>query len=310
MTTSCTDTKHPYYGEVSELPLEDTLGFFIGDNSFRMRFVSLGEALDFTSAGGMNYVLWNMGKKELVSFVKNWMDEQKPRIEYKEIPSSEISGVSKLVERKREHSYLWNKFNCDEDVELPYIDEKRCSGEKHVETIRDGAGRLRCAHINKRMLRPSFIEVHVTQPGVSSDLGRRDYYEVKPLPSSIPENFEDGEEPVDIPLDEDPDYQAYLKEKEAYDSEEPTEVVVDSCYAIISDKGVNLSLESVLTRLCIDNSFMVNDNKTSVYPFTGFTLANYVKAWHNQKGRKRFFLPRRKFETHRAFPNFMPLSSD
>jgi hypothetical protein len=70
-----------------------------------------------------------------------------------------------------------------------------------------------------------------------------------------------------------------------------------------------LSLEKVLRRLNLSHSFY-GSKDISVYPFSGFTLANYIKAWHGQKGRKRFFMKKHEREFHHAFPDFVPVSSD
>src|SRR3989338_5580115 len=109
MSTSCTDRKHPYYEQVNSLRPEDSVKFFTGENSYRMAHVSLGETLDFTSYGGMNYVVWKMNNRDLVKFVQTWMENQAPKIEYERIPPE--GNVYQLKEKSKEFSYVWNRFS-------------------------------------------------------------------------------------------------------------------------------------------------------------------------------------------------------
>lgn len=81
----------------------------------------------------------------------------------------------------------------------------------------------------------------------------------------------------------------------------------DICYSIISDIGVYLPLERILTRLDVSG---IRDNNYTSFPFSGFSLAGYIKAWHSQEGKRTFFMQGEDFESYRAFPDFRGFTSE
>ena len=202
MATSCTDFSHPFYEELKCLSLEERHKFFTGE---RMKFVSLGEMLDFISIGALNFVSYRLNTKDMVKLTANWMTSNQP-------------------------PYQWNDPRKDPEQKLPRIEHKSCpENEHHVKTIKDLAGRVRCA---------------------------------------------------------DPE-----------------------CYSIISEKEFYLPLEQVLQRL--DCSFkFYNAAHFTAHPFSGFTLAGFVKAWFQQPGDRRLLMPTGREDRYRAFPNFEPMSSE
>lgn len=289
MTTSETDHKHPYYRQISKL--EKPITFFEEDPE-RLAYVSLGEALDFLSAGAMNYVLWpNLEKRAMVRFIETWMKNQKPRIQYDRIPDPKIEGLHTIKEKSREFFYLWNRFHEDFPVSLPFINLQHCTGEGHRGTIKDRLGRIRCLHVEKKKIKPSFsVEYRVGD--------RVDFQDDEPMDPSL-FDYEDcrvSEEELE----------RYEKLKEKYEGENPV-TVLDPCYTIISDVGTNIPLENILYRLDVSGKFS-GPVHYSVYPFSGFELANYVKAWWEQPGEKRLFKGKGVREDYRVFPNFQPVS--
>ena len=235
MTTSVTDSTHPYYDCVSKLNPLEAVNFF-KKHPERMKHVSLGEMLDFTSGGGMNYVFWDMHIKGVVEFVDLWMKNQEPRIHFKRIPVSESSYTFK--EEFREEGYVWNRFGRDFDQSLPFVHMEKCPVEGHQDKGKDVAGRTRC--INR---------LHRDKAGTKSDF----------------------------------------------------------CYTVLDDVGIYLPLENILTRLDVSSS---HDNLNSVFPFSGFSLAGYVKAWYNQTGNKRFFMSPVETENYRVVRDFQFVNSE
>lgn len=293
MTTSCTDTTHPYYEQISKLDFKSVPTFFTGENSFRLAHVSLGEVLDFISFGGMNYVVWRLNQKELTRFIKKWIDSQQPRINLKRIPTSEHSY--RIEEESREYSYVWNRFKNDEEETLPFINLNSCpSDESHIGRIKDQGGKVRCAHVETEWFKPSFLKSYSYSFG-----GPIHFYEEEPEdPSFIDDN---GEKTF---LDE--EMKEYLIQIERFEEEEPSVEVRNSCYSIISDTGRYLSLEMILSRLKVGDG----RDRTIAFPFSGFTLANFVKAWWNQAGERKYFLRKNEEDFFRVYPNFIFHSSE
>ena len=291
MTTSCTDTTHPYYKQISKLDFKSVSTFFTGKNSFRMAHVSLGEALDFISFGGMNYVAWKLNQKGLTHFIKKWIDFQQPRINFKKIPFSEHSY--KIEEESREYFYVWNRFRDEEEEKLPFINFNSCPlDESHKERIKDLSGKVRCAHVEAEWFRPSFLKSYLSEDRIY-------FYEEEPIDPSFIDD--DGEKSfVDEEMDE------YLIQRERFEEEEPSVEVRNPCYSIISDAGKYLSLEMILSRLRVGR----DRDRTIAFPFSGFTLANFAKAWWNQAGEKRYFLRKNEEDSFRIFPNFLLHNSD
>ena len=109
MVTSCTDFDHPFYKKLERLGSKQTANFFLDNSGKNMKYVSLGESLDFISFGFMNGVAYNLSNKEIVKFINTWIKSQEPKIEYERQPTGEHSYT--LKEISREYSYRWNSIN-------------------------------------------------------------------------------------------------------------------------------------------------------------------------------------------------------
>jgi hypothetical protein len=299
MPTLCTDVEHPYYKEMYKIEsLSARPAFFTDKNSCRMRHVSLGEALDLISVGASNYCYWDIAIRQLTDFVKQWIDKQEPRIEYVRVPKGD--GWYRDEEKSREFSYLWNKFHQDSDQELtlPFIHRDSCpAGKGHKRTGKDLDGRVICLHADIKKFRPSYLR------DVTFSDEECHFWEEEPNEPVFEESDYDGNGEL-IPKAQ-KRQEKHMEEKERYANEESTERVVYPCLAIISEKGTYLPLEKVLRRLNVFDK----DNGCA-FPFSGFTLAGYVKAWWNQKGEKGFYMPEREVDSYKAFPGFVPVSSE
>jgi len=153
MTTSCTDTNHPLYKKIIKLDSAEQIAFF-KDNAKNMQKGTLGEILDFSSFGMSNCVAWNMDPKEMVGFIKEWIDAQ--------------------------DKYSWNTKDKQEKVILPYMNLGECSNGGHKETIKDVGGKLRCRHmVSKRNICYNIISDENTNLSLDSVINRlnvnRDY---------------------------------------------------------------------------------------------------------------------------------------
>jgi len=307
MTTSCTDPEHPYYKQILKLKPQDRIDFFMEKSCSRMKYVSLGESLDFICRGAaMNCVHWGLDSKGLARFIQNWMNVQEPRIEYEHVPIEGTKGGYRVEEKKREYQYLWNKFQDDFDNVLPWINYNSCPRDKSHKGVLKQGNIIRCAHVENHFFKPSFIQNDGEFPDKFSGFLRTSFYEREP---SLNDNL--------VLLEfEDERYSPEMSEKEfqknerlvaLFNSEKPTAMVVDPCYAIISDKGSYLPLEAVLSRVNVNESLNGNG---SLFPFSGFTMASYAKAWYNQPGERVFFSPAGKADGYKVIKNFQPISSD
>jgi hypothetical protein len=298
MATSCTDFDHPYYKEIENKNDRQRYEFFTEDNAKRMKFVSLGEGFDFISHGGGNYVGYNHTSRAIMSFIKSWIEAQRPKIDYERIELGNNSYTYK--ETGREHFYLWNKFHLQHDIpELPRINYDVCPlDSNHNELILDRGGRLRCAHQRSLIIKPSFTKLGINE-GLGTGTKKYDFYEDEPMqPRSYDENGEEDTDPDD--------YKEYLEKQAKFDNEEPA-IVTDTCYAIVKEpKKMSLPLEIILNRL--NCSY---DKKYTLYPFSGFTLASFVQAWWEQPGDKKYIGNQTSgIELYKAFPKFTPISTD
>jgi hypothetical protein len=301
MATSCTDNTHPYYQELSKIEsLAGYVKFFRENDCQRMKHVSLGEALDFVSGGGMNYVAWGLSVKGMVQFIDDWMKAQEPRVEYERIPDPKIKGVYTVKEKSREFGYLWNKFHRTEKEELPYIKHEKCPRDKHHSGILvDMGGITRCSHLKTEKMRPSFIEELREYFDEFSMMKRTVFHEDKPLDPS----YQDDEDEIRGP---EPEHSLFLEREKLWDNEEQTVDVRDPCYAIISDKGNYLPLEVVLSRISVGRE----SSNQIAFPFSGFTIANFVASWYAQPGKRQLFQPESQKDHYRVILNFNFVSSD
>jgi hypothetical protein len=262
-----------------------------------MKFVSLGEAFDFISAGGGNFVGYCHGNKELTEFAKTWIEKQEPRIDWKLIETNK--PFYSWEETGREYFYMWNKFQRGErNLELPRINYETCHlNEKHKKILLDRGGRLRCAHQSICEIRPSFTNISISE-GIGTGMREYDFIEDKP---EEPGYYDDE----DLWTEDEEEYPKYLIEKEKYDNEKPVSVV-QTCYSIIKEPiGFYLPLETVLERLNCSQ----DPKRDTIHPFTGFTLAEYVKAWFNQPGEKKYWKGN-GINFYKEFKNFVPIGTD
>ena len=297
MGTCETDSDHPYYEQLSGKSSKKCYEFFMQDNAKRMKFVSLGEAFDFISSGGGNYVGYNQGDKELTEFAKTWIEKQEPRINWKLIETNK--PFYSWEETGREYFYLWNKFHQTHNTpELPRINYETCPlNETHAERIFDRGNRLRCAHQKHSLVKPSFTTCFIEECA-RTGMKKYEFIENEPKPG-----YSDYDS---LCLSNKDSYAKYLVKKEKYDNETPVNVV-DTCYSIIKEPiGFYLPLETVLERLnCSQDS-----EKDTIHPFTGFTLAEYVKAWFNQSGEKKYWKREDGIESYNQFKDFVPMGTD
>lgn len=299
MTTSCTDNKHPLYNE--KFSCKDYLSSFM-KNPEKMAYASLGEMLDFISFGGLNFVAYNQGTKELIEITQKWMEAQ-PKKLIRHIWKDLGNGVKQLKRTIEKEVYLWNKPDGDYREKLPRVNHSKCPrNEKHKgETIKDLAGRVRCSHSNEKWLRPNYVEESEDYDSFSGMI-KKDIWEDEPY-DPTPDLWEDEDGNY---IDWSEEYDEYLIKQEKFDEEEPTLLIADTCYAIIKEPfNVYLPLETVLDRLNCTGF-----KNHTVHPFSGFTLANFIKAWHNQKGKRKFFRDPNESDSYKQFPNFQPISSD
>lgn len=300
MATSATDFSHPYYEKFKSMNVEEVTDFFI-ENPRSMSHVSLGEFLDFNSFGGGNFVVWRMDNKDLVGITNKWIRSQIPKKEWEKIPVQGFSNTYRYEEVSREYDYLWNRFHSAFEEELPFIDRESCPVEEtHERTIRDFSGRLRCAHLNIERYKPGFVKTF------QNGSGRRiSFLEEEPMEPFIDERVleELGSDVYDEELE------AYRREMIRFEGEERSLEVHDFCYSVISDVGNYLPLESVFKRLDVSRNFS-NSKDISVFPFSGFTLANFVKVWWDQKGLKIFYSPETDRDSYNKYPDFQPFSSE
>lgn len=300
MATSCTDFDHPYYEQLSGKTFREAYKFFTEEDAKRMKFVSLGEALDFISYGGGNFVGYRQPTKGLVNFIKTWIEKQEPRIDYEKIKTRENSYTYK--EKGREYFYLWNKFKSTFPLpELPRINFESCPlDEKHKGTVLDRGGRSRCSHQSEFEIHPSFTKIHVEE-GIGTGMKRFYFDEEEPVE---PSGFEAGNdyEFVNIESQEHKDYVTKIDKFE----NEATVPVTHTCYAILSEpKDFYLSLETILQRL---NCSQIETQ--TLHPFSGFDLAHYVHAWWEQPGEKRYWKTNNGIELYKEFKDFIPISTD
>ena len=306
MTTSCTDPNHPFYKPILKLDPSKRTQFFTANNCQNMTYVSLGEALDFISAGAsMNAVYWNEDIKGLTNFVKSWMDVQKPRLTHERVQIKNSNAwTTRLV--KTEYNYNWNRFDQDFDEDLPWVNFAHCPRDSSHKDILKNGNIIRCAHVDHLYTKPSFTEEQGPYNDDLSGFMRPDFIEIEPrLHDGLPEP-EDDKDREEILIA----YSSTVRENKArlekFNSEKP-ELIIDPCYALISDKGSLLSLETVLNRVNVNKNL---SGPGSLFPFTGFTIASYVKTWYNQPGKKLLYSPRGRIDDYKILPNFVSISSE
>ncbi|MCX6748566.1 MAG: hypothetical protein NT076_03095 [Candidatus Pacearchaeota archaeon] len=201
---------------------------------------------------------------------------------------------------------VWNDKPLPPRLQLPFINYKACPVDPaHTRKLRDLGGRVRCAEVNILELPPGKIFS-----------GR--YFDKW-----------DGMDAV-----------CYSTEPSNEPGKEPVKIQ-DACYSVISDKGIVLSLQTVLDRLnivpnirtvnCNNNPFSPckrvdelrdcekrlydtarhcpgheEENPVTVHPFDGWTLAWYVQRWHKQlNGEAPVFNPTERRGQFKKFSNHL-----
>ena len=258
----------------------------------------LGAYLDSCRWGGETSVMYEMPINGMVSFIQNWMEQNKDNFQ-------NLFHEKKIKE-------LYRRF------ELPHIDYKVCpKGEEHKGTIEDSIGRVRCANKTIKKLKPSFT-TFFEYFDESNKMIRMDYLECTPTHSIPDDAWNDKGDLNPIYKEE---YESYNDEMDRFE-EEPTFAVTDFCYSIISDKKMILPLETILRRLNLETDFELvyckqdfmepcnrldelDDSSRELYenseqcpghkeineeiafPFDGWDLAFYVQKWWWQKPKGR-----------------------
>jgi len=278
MSTSCTDTTHPYYSAMKGLDSKNRIRFFREQGAERLQHVSFGEALDLVSIGGMNYCAWQMNMKGLLNFTNAWMEKHKDG----------------LLE--------WNRLSKDFQVELPYINYSYCpralaSNTQHLGTIIDRSGKVRCAHTGSIWAKPSFVTEQKFVDSYSA-CNTSLFHAREPFDP----RYEDDDGDLRVP---EPEFSIFINERQTFPLEK-LERIIDPCYSIISDKGSYLPLETVFDRISVGKE----SNRFVCFPFSGFTLANYAQAWYKQQGQKRIFRGKRERDFYRVLPDFEFFNSE
>lgn len=199
--------------------------FFMQDNNMKGKY--LGECLDDCRWGSMTTVMYEMSIKEIIGFIQNWMQQNEENFEV-----------------------LWNEEQLEEiypEFELPFIYHEACPRDKqHSGVIRDRGGRLRCSHRSEQKFKPSFISYWDSFDKLSG-METRHFEEDKPY-YRIPDDILD-EEIGDLFPEYKKDLEQHQRELEKFEQEKSTGLVIDICYAILSDKGRILPLETIIKRL-------------------------------------------------------------
>jgi hypothetical protein len=286
MSTSCTDTDNPIYKEIQSFSTKEIINFFTENKGQNMKYVSLGEAMDFISGGGMNYVYFPISPKRMTKFTRTWMNAQNPRITYDRIKVSE--NVYQSQEKSRKFKYQWNKFEDDFPIgnkDLPRINYKECPSDshkrqKHEGTVFDMAGRLRCSqNLLHEKVKEGFEGIGVYE---DPDTATKRYHI----------------------YNETPEEDSKFNREEFVNAEEVD--VINPCYSIIKEpSNVYLDLETILMRLNV-----YRDSKAGMaVPFSGFDLANYVKAWWKQPGEMRVWKKKHTLDFYNHFSDFQAVNS-
>jgi hypothetical protein len=302
---------HPAYSrrEIFERSWNDSGFLFFINREKKEKFLQekesmkgqyLGACLDYVRVGAMNACFWNVndgGVKGLVSFIDEWINLNKDNL-------------------------IWHEEELPDDIKLPRIDREGCLVDGHKSRIKDLAGRVRCGHISKKAIKPSFSSEYRFFD--SDGTKRADYSEDKP--------FEPDEKYGEKKLEK------FDREIEKFNREGAVEVI-DPCYSIISEsEKMVMPLEKILRRLrvgittgrsyCKDYECSfgeeVNEGVISIcighdgeenfvgFPFDGWFLAYFVQRWHEQSGNGSapLYMNENDKDSFRLWPDFKIFSSD
>ena len=229
------ERKEAQVKETSRAPKQQA-EFLLKDGNMKGKY--LGACLDNCRWGSIMTVMYEMTVKEMVSFAQNWMQQN-----------------------KNDFPKLFHGENPGADFELPYIKHKLCPrNKKHKGIIKDCAGRVRCAHHSEIKLKPNYA---TSYSSFDKESGTR---RIEYLESPPHENFPDPDELIVASSNEggvyDTDWkkeqEEYERELEKYEKEEPSLIVTDFCYSILSDRGVILPLETIIKRVNLRPEFDTN----------------------------------------------------
>lgn len=235
--------EEPYLDKSNRLPKEQAK-FLMAKGNMRGRY--LGASLDSCRWGSQTTIMYEMSVKGLMGFIQNWMQQN-------------LKNFTGLWHKKQIEE-LYTKF------ELPFINYETCPRDKnHSGIVRDLGGRLRCAHKSEKRFKPSFVDYWESFDELSGMI-QRHYFEDEPS-DHLPGYKKDAER--------------YKRELEEFKQEESSLLVTDICYAILSDKGRILPLETIIKRLDLRPETEIVYDKVE-FPFDGWDLAFYVQKWYQQ----------------------------
>jgi hypothetical protein len=216
--------EEPYMIKSNRLPKEQA-EFLMKKSNMKGKY--LGACMDSCRWGSPTTVMYETNVKGMIDFIRTWMQQ------------NEGNFKNLWHEKQIEESYT--KF------ELPFIHHETCPRDKeHKGVVRDLGERLRCAHKSEQRLKPSFAESWNSFDELSG-MEQRQFYENEPR-DPTPEDIEDEETGEMLSVNNE-EYEAYLQEADLFEHEEPIFLVNDACYAIISDKGRIMPLETIIKRL-------------------------------------------------------------
>ena len=250
----------------------------------------LGACLESIRWGSQTTVMYEFSVRDLVFFIGTWMAHNPDNFE-------------RLFHLK------------NNEAELPHIVHEQCPAEEaHIKTIRDRAGRLRCAESIIKKFKPSYvISYNVLEEPANSD--RVKFYHDEPRIPSTPDcdldDPDEIEEAKKVAIEAEKEMLEYDRKLRAFEAEEATLEVLDPCYAIIDERNMALPLETIIQRLNLNpESFNVycgdilackeedklpkhmqgtghcwGHKKTfneTVFPFSGWYLAALVEKWWEQ----------------------------
>jgi|SRR3989344_5786013 len=113
---------HLDFNEYSKKLPKDQVHFLLNNN---MKDKYLGACLDSCRWGRESSIMYDMSIKDMISFVQNWMNQNKDNLE----------------------SLFHNNFEeFSKEIILPYKNNEKCTIENHKGTIEDIAGRIRCSY--------------------------------------------------------------------------------------------------------------------------------------------------------------------
>lgn len=285
------------YTQISNREMDSDFKFFVNRGSPKkcMEFLMqgkdmkneyLGACLDYMRWGGQETVMSELGTKGMINFIRQWMNLNKTNL-------------------------IWNEKTPPKNLTLPYIKHNKCPiFGKHKGTINDLGGKVRCAHKSEKKFKPSFI-------------GSFSYFDKERQMQIV--NYSENEPRDNLPdcaWDENTgklldsyknEWEAHQKQMEKFENENPTFIIDNYCYAILSDEKTILSLEKVLDRLNLQPRTKTvycsgfeckrideipknerelyegercgghkEENDITIHPFSGWKLAWYVQKWYEQ----------------------------